>query len=170
MIVEVEGSLLKDIKPYSVILHQVNCLGKMGAGLAAQLNKKFDGLWKSYHEYCSWFQEDYNGKSHRDQILGTWHVFKPKGRNDLIICNAFGQEYVSREKQMTDFDAWRKIFSKLEIQTKNINKTLPANRQWKIHAPYKMGCGLGGGDWQEMYSLIEEYFKNSPVEFIIHKY
>lgn len=169
MIVEVEGSLLKDIKPYSVLLHQVNCLGKMGAGLAAQMSKKFDGLWQSYHKYCMWFQEDYNGKSHRDEILGTWHVFKPKDRDDLIICNAFGQEYVSRERQVTDYDAWNKILSKLELQTRTVNNKLPKDKQWTIHAPYNMGCGLGGGSWNEMYELINLYFGESPVEFVIHK-
>lgn len=169
MITEVEGSLLKDIKPYSVLLHQVNCLGKMGAGLAAQMAKNFNGLWQSYHEYCGWFQEDYNGKSHRDEILGTWHVFKPKDRDDLIICNAFGQEYVSRDRQVTDYNAWNKILNKLEKQTRAVNKTLPAEKQWTIHAPFNMGCSLGGGDWEEMMSLIKTYFEDSPVKFVIHK-
>ena len=35
MITEVNSNILKDIEPYTVLLHQVNCLGKMGAGLAA---------------------------------------------------------------------------------------------------------------------------------------
>ncbi len=169
MITEVEGNLLRDIKPYSVLLHQVNCLGKMGAGLAAQMAKKFDGLWQSYHEYCGWFQEDYNGKSHRHEILGTWHIFRPKDRDDLIVVNAFGQEYVSRDRQVTDYDAWNKILKKLEKQTRIENKTRPKEKQWKIHAPFNMGCGLGGGDWKEMYALIELYFATSPVEFVIHK-
>lgn len=169
MITEVDGNLLSDIKPYSIIIHQVNCLGKMGAGFAAQIAKKFDGLWKSYHEYCGWFQEDYNGKSHRDEILGTWHIFRPKGRNDLIIVNAFGQEYVSRDRQVTDYDAWNKILKKLEKQTRIENKTRSKEKQWKIHAPFNMGCGLGGGDWEKMYALIKLYFEESSVEFVIHK-
>ena len=168
MITEVNSNILKDIEPYTVLLHQVNCLGKMGAGLAAQISKKFPGLWKDYHEYCGWFQEDDNGKSHRHEILGSWHKFQPK--DDLIICNAFGQEYVNRNGRMTDYDAWHKILKKLEMQTRNVNKTLPKEKQWKIHAPYNLGCGLGGGDWDEMYSIIQTYFNDSPVEFVIHKY
>lgn len=55
MITEVEGNLLKDIQPYSVLLHQVNCVGTIGAGLALQMAKKFDGMYKAYREHCSWF-------------------------------------------------------------------------------------------------------------------
>ena len=87
----------------------------------------------------------------------------------MIICNAFGQEYVNRNGRMTDYDAWHKILKKLEMQTRNVNKTLPKEKQWKIHAPYNLGCGLGG-DWDEMYSIIQTYFNDSPVEFVIHKY
>ena len=169
MITEVEGSLLKDIQPYSILLHQVNCLGKMSSGLAAQMAKKFDGLWKSYHDYCGWFQADYNGKSHRNEILGTWHIFRPKDRDDLIIVSAFGQEYASRNEKMTDYDAWEKILKKLEHQTRQANKTQDKDKQWKIHAPYNLGCGLGGGDWEEMYSLLKTHFGNSPVELVLHK-
>ena len=97
-------------------------------------------------------------------------MFKPKDRDDLIICNAFGQEYVSRERQVTDYDAWNKILSKLELQTRITNEKLPKDKQWSIHAPYNMGCGLGGGSWNEMFSIIEKYFKNSTVSFVIHKY
>lgn len=51
---------------------------------------------------------------------------------------------------MTDYDAWDKIFSKLVLQTLRVNKGRPPEKQWKIHAPYGLGCGLGGGDWDEM--------------------
>ena len=76
MVKTVEGSMLEDIEPNTVLLHQVNCAGKMGAGLAASMRKRFPGLWKSYYDYCMWFQEDYNGKSHREELLGTWHKFE----------------------------------------------------------------------------------------------
>lgn len=88
MITEVEGNLLKDIQPYSVLLHQVNCVGTMGAGLALQMAKKFDGMYKAYREHCSWFQKDWTGKTHYDELLGTWFRWQPK--EDLIVCNAFG--------------------------------------------------------------------------------
>ena len=167
MIKEVEGSLLSDIQPYSVILHQVNCLGKMGAGIALQLAKMFPDMYKDYKSYCSWFQEYGDEKrNHYDELLGTFHRYQVK--NDLIICNAFAQVGVSRQKTMTNYDAWESIFRKIELQTRNVNKTRKMN--WTIHCPYKMGCGLAGGDWDQMYALIETYFKDSPVEFVIHRY
>lgn len=70
---------------------------------------------------------------------------------------------------MTDYDAWDKIFSKLVLQTLRVNKGRPPEKQWKIHAPYGLGCGLGGGDWDEMSQLIEKHFGDTAVELIIHK-
>ena len=114
MIKEVEGSLLSDIQPYSVILHQVNCLGKMGAGIALQLAKMFPDMYKDYKSYCSWFQEYGDEKcNHYDKLLGTFHRYQVK--NDLIICNAFAQVGVSRQKTMTNYDAWESIFRKIEL-------------------------------------------------------
>ena len=88
MIQTVEGNMLEDIEPYTVLLHQVNCIGKLGQGIASAMNKKFTGLWPSYNGYCRWFQEDFSKKSHYDELLGTWHRFEVKP--DLIICSAFG--------------------------------------------------------------------------------
>ena len=37
-----------------------------------------------------------------------------------------------------------------------------------MHIPYGIGCGLGGGDWEEMKSLFDFYFGESPVKLYIH--
>jgi hypothetical protein len=41
----------------------------------------------------------------------------------------------------------------------------------KIAIPYKIGCCRGGEDWNKVYSIIENLFKNSnDIELQIWKY
>lgn len=99
MIKVVEGSVLENLPDYSVIVHQCNAKGWMGAGLAAKIAKKWPKVFDEYHRYCKWFVD-----GHEDEIMGTFvSVFvNPK----LIVCNAIAQATVSRTRQVTDYDAW----------------------------------------------------------------
>lgn len=166
MIQTIEGNMLEDIEPYTVLLHQVNCIGKFGQGVSAAISKKFDGFWQSYSSYCKWFQPDYNGKSHIDEILGTWHRFEAKP--DLIVCSAFGIAAPSRDGASADIDAWSKILRKLALQTRRANKALPEEKQWKIRMPYKLGMNLDDMSWEELNALIEQNFKDSPDLFAVY--
>jgi len=81
MIRVVEGSIFDNLPPYSVILHQCNAKGWMGAGLAAKIAKKWPNVFKEYHEYCRWFKD-----GHEDEIMGTFVAVKVNP--SLIVCNA----------------------------------------------------------------------------------
>lgn len=159
MIETVRGSVLSDIKDYSVILHQCNAKGWMGAGIAKQIRERWPECFKSYHSYCGWFKD-----GHEHEIMGTWHFWKVS--NKLIICNAIAQATVSRDKQVTDYDAWERICRKLESQTRSQNKAFRTD--WTIHAPDRIGCGLGGGDYEQMHAIFEKYFADSPVRLVFH--
>ena len=38
----------------TMILHQVNCQGVMGSGIAKQVREKFPNVYEAYKEYCNW--------------------------------------------------------------------------------------------------------------------
>ena len=57
MITEVEGSIFEDIKPYTVIVHQCNAKGWMGAGIAKEIRRRWPKVFDEYHKYCSWFRD-----------------------------------------------------------------------------------------------------------------
>lgn len=161
MIRVVEGSIFDNLPPYSVILHQCNAKGWMGAGIAAKIAKKWPNVFKEYHEYCQWFKD-----GHEDEIMGTFVGVKVNP--SLIVCNAIAQKTVSRHAQMTDYDAWEKICKKIEAQTRRINQAQGVN--WSIHAPERIGCGLGGGDPEKMKEIFEFYFGDSPVQLTFYRY
>lgn len=160
MIKEVEGSIFEDIKPYTVIMHQCNAKGWLGAGIAKEIRLRWPEVFNKYHNYCAWFKD-----GHEDEIMGTFVGVNVKP--DLIICNAIAQLTVGRAAQMTDYDAWEKICGNIVRQTHYVNKT--TGSKWSIHVPYKIGCGLGGGDWDQMMEIFQKYFGESDVEFVIHK-
>ena len=162
MIKHVEGSVLdtRKLPANSVILHQVNCLGKANQGVAMQIARDFPGWFQDYRSYTLWFQD-----GHFNEIMGTFHRFEPKP--GLIICSAFAQEGISKMIVNTDYEAWDKIFRKVERQTKYAHEKTGKN--WTIHIPASLGINPGGGDLETMEELIKQHFEDSPVELWIHE-
>ena len=137
---KVEGNLLH---AEGVIGHQTNCLGIMGGGIALQVRKMFPIVYEKYKALCS----SYNSHS----LLG---LIQPIKVNDkLSVYNLFGQHSIGRTKCHTDYDALRKIA--LKLIDKNVT----------IHLPYKMGCVLGGGDWD----IVQDIFKDVKGNWYIYK-
>ena len=158
MIIEVEGDMLRDVKPWSVLMHQVNCLGAAGAGLAKAVRDKFPVWYGAYKKYC-------DPADPKENLLGTIHAVAV--RPDVIVCSAFAQPGISKREPATDYDAWELICQKIESEIARRNSEKNAN--WTLHIPYKIGCGLGGGDWEKMRGIFEYYFGRSPVNLYIHR-
>lgn len=112
------------------ILHQVNCQGVMGAGLAKKIADKWPVVLKQYRARCLASNE------HPVLMLGQYeHVRVTK---TLSVINIFGQlDYGGRQRH-TDYGALVSAARKLS-QTDNVSDQ-------PIYIPYGMGCGLGGGD------------------------
>lgn len=146
MVKIIKGDLLKSQS--EIIAHQVNCLGVMGSGVAKQIREKYPEVYDEYIEFCV----DYSDKS----LLGMTQAIKTT--NGRIVVNLFGQNDYGRDgKQYTDIDALRQCFNSLYTYAlRNDIKT--------IAMPYKIGCGLGGGDWEEVLTLILSVFKDVDVE------
>lgn len=158
MIIETKGDLLRDIKPWSVILHQVNCLGIAGAGVALQIREAFPGWYQEYKTYC-------DQEKDKELLLGKIHSYQ--ARPNVIICSAFAQLGISKATPVTDYKAWDQILRRLEHELAVKNEKDAMN--WHVVAPYGIGCGLAGGDWKTMRDLFEFYFAKSPVRFTLLK-
>ncbi|MDD4242877.1 MAG: macro domain-containing protein [Bacilli bacterium] len=135
-----------------VIVHQVNCQNAMGAGVARALYTKWPQVKIKYHK--------------------QFHIYKPEellGRIDFIndydkiICNAFTQfDCGPGDKLYTNYNAIIKAFTTLKhyIHIFTVN-TLSK----KIAIPYLYGCGLGGGDWKIVHSIIDGIFHDDVVAY-----
>ena len=131
----IDGNLFDTDAHY--IFHQVNCRGRMGSGIARQVRSRFPRAYKDYLEYC--------GIKEPDDLLGRGQVVQC---GETFIGNLFAQpSYGYDGKQYTDYEAFR--WALIEA-TDNIAVGS------KIAMPYMIGCGLGGGDWETVYQIIEE--------------
>lgn len=128
-----------------VILHQVNCQGVMGSGIAKQVREKYPEVFDVYKTLC-------DIKSDKSELLGTAQ-FVRVGENGYIV-NLFSQENFGYDgKCYTSYDAIRKCLE--DVNNYFSNET--------IAIPYLMGCYRGGGDWNVVYQMIEDIFNRNDV-------
>lgn len=133
------------------ILHQVNCQGVMGSGVAKQVKEKYPIVFEYYKSWC-------DNPSLKPGLLGQAQIVYTDDSGKQAIINLFAQDGFGVGKRYTDYDALRKCLNSV-------------NRQWKGHSiaiPYLMGCCRGGGDWQVVFKIIEEELLDCDV--IIYKY
>lgn len=151
----VNGDLLES--PLRIIAHQVNCKGVIGGGIARQLRWKYSELFEEYQRHIK----------DCDNPLGSYYLFKAKNENKEIL-NIFGQDGFGRDKQYTDYQAVYIAFENYILDT----KTLLENKNYSqmvIGIPYGFGCGLGGGNWNIMRSVLERIEREEDVVFIAYK-
>lgn len=122
------------------ILHQVNCMGKMGAGVAGVLARKYPKVKEEYLDLCE--------TTKRDDLLGKLQSVKVD--DNLYVINSFTQKYYGRNVSTKYTDE--------ELLIENIRKTVKASKQkgMNVYIPYKVGCGLGNGDWDTILKGIED--------------
>jgi O-acetyl-ADP-ribose deacetylase (regulator of RNase III) len=129
-----------------IICHQVNCYGIMGAGLAKQIKSKYPEVFYEYLKFCS-------NHWNKDNLLGS--SFVAKAKDGKLIANLFGQKNYGTRILQTDYNALEKAFINL--------KNYALQFDYSIAIPYKIGCGLAGGDWDIVSKMIESIFINMDV-------
>ena len=134
-----KGNVLKAKE--TIIAHQVNCFGVAG-GLAYAVFTQYPNALKEYLKIC-----DRPGK---ELLLGHCQCIK---QNDgHIIANLFGQYRPGADTKM-------EAVKKSSVELKNFAQKNNA----RIALPWKIGCGIGGGNWEEMQELIAEILGDCDV-------
>ncbi|MDT0160376.1 macro domain-containing protein [Bacillus sp. AG4(2022)] len=149
MIRMLEGNILN--APENIIGHQVNCQGVMGAGLAIQIRSKYPEVYTNYKEFVA---------EYRNKLL--------LGKMQLVTCgenkwvaNLFGQfSYGRRKPVYTHYGA-------LEDALRDL-KNFAKEHGLSVALPYGIGCGLAGGDWEDVYAIIDGVFHN--YEVVLYKF
>lgn len=138
-----------------VIAHIVNCWHVMGAGVALALRNKWPEV----------FEADLDTMKGDENKLGKFSIAcipMIEEDRDLFILNNYAQYNYGTEKRQLNYEF---LYQCLE---KNLN-FLKNNNLRSISYPYGMGCGLAGGNWEIVYKMIEEIYKNSDIQVIICK-
>lgn len=124
-----------------IILHQVNCQGKMNSGVAKAIREKWPVVFEEYLDHC------HSGVVAED-VLGTAQVIKVG--TDLWVANLFGQlNYGYDGRRYTSYDA--------------LDSGLAAVAAWMFennftsadaHHPL-LGSDRGGACWGVVAALIK---------------
>lgn len=134
-----------------IIVHQVNCQGKMGAGLAKDIAQKWPQVQAAY-------------QSRAWQLGEVQFVPVSKiGEAKLVIANVAGQDKYGTGARQTDFDALKIGLEKVARYAQDNN--LP------IYLPEGLGSGLAGGKdnqerdatWQHVKTIIGQTCPNATV-------
>lgn len=135
----VKGDIFDHKHKKAIIVHSVNCQGKMASGIAKTIREKYPRVYE-------WYMNDYRaGKLELGYVRGV--AVAP----NLLIANICGQEFYGYDgKQYTSYHGLGLAFYKLkDYATKN---------EYDILLPYGIGCGLGGADWDVVSQMIEDIF------------
>lgn len=133
------GYILKDVTK-GIIVQQVNAQGVMGSGIALGIKTKWPKVWEEYSKSILPNQPD-KGLSYMGKVL---YVEVEPG---LWIANIVGQQFYGNApgKVYTSYEALEMGFNSI--------KHFASNNNLDVHYP-TIGCGLGGGDWTRVSSII----------------
>lgn len=134
----------------NLICHQVNCQGKMNSGIAKQIRTRFPEVFKTYR---IWYDTN-------ELKLGRVVFAAVINESDMFyIANMCSQDkYGYDKKQYTDYTAFRQCLQQIRDMARSFSF------DFKIALPYGIGCGLGGGDWETIYKIIDEELEECNVE------
>jgi O-acetyl-ADP-ribose deacetylase (regulator of RNase III) len=151
MIKVVYGDLMQATE--DIIVHQVNCKGVMGSGVAKQIKANFPEVFNEYRGHA---------QSHdSDELLGTAQfVFSPS--KNKIVANVFGQDSFGASRRRTFESAL--IWGLIKV------KEFAEDNNMSVAMPYNIGCALGGGDWDTVYEGIQAVFSDFDRDVVLYQF
>lgn len=143
MLIYKKGDLLKAKE--NLLCHQVNEDGVMGGGLALQIAKTYPIVEQEYKEFC---------KENKDTLYGQYHAVKIADKKYIINC--FTQrDFVTNLKDI------EQVFRGL-LHTCKLNN-------FAIAIPFKYGCGIATGNWDEVSQILEDLSNEYVVDISVYR-
>jgi O-acetyl-ADP-ribose deacetylase (regulator of RNase III) len=163
---ELHGDLIELAKKgkFDVVVHGCNCFNKMGAGIAVKFAEVF-GADRFELEHPK-YRGDKNklGMIDCEELhLSSWDEKyhreldeNEKALNSVYVVNAYTQYHYGKGLQL-DYEALRLCLRKINDKFKSSKIGLP-----------QIGCGLAGGNWNVVKSIIKDELRDMDVEVIIY--
>lgn len=145
MITHIKGNIITEARSgkYNYLAHGCNCFNKMKSGVAAAIVK----------EYPSAQMVDFLTLEGDQSKLGTFSIATCA---NIKILNCYTQYRYGTDSRKLNYEALYCCFEK-------VNKLLTVDD--KLLIP-KIGCGLAGGNWDIVYSMIDILLKDKNVTYV----
>ena len=138
------------LKGYPIFCQQVNCKKVMGAGLALKIRNTYPEVYYAYRFHIP--------------ELGT--ILPVKTSDKKVCVNFYSQFDYGRTEKYTNYNAFTSCLHHLEEFL--VKHSIPKSAS--IAFPKNIGCGLAGGDWNIIESLIKEFAEKIPNNVVIVEY
>jgi len=160
MIITINKDILTVDK--GVIVHSVNCVGGVG-GLAGAIARQWPKNALEYRLHV---------KRQKLPIMLLGSVLEVPVAHNVVVANLFGQNNVGTRERQTEYAALIAGFKSIassyfygnDIETIHFGglgyEKVPIDLT-DIYIPYKIGCGLGGADWNIVEEIINKTFEKS---------
>lgn len=126
------------------IVNPVNTVGVMGAGLALQFRKKYPHMFEEYLKLC-----------HGDRMMPGC-VKYVKDRDKIVVL--FPTKRHWREHSQLRY---------IEEGLEHFCRTYAVHGIQSVAFP-KLGCGLGGLDWDDVKLVMENILQEIPINVQIY--
>jgi O-acetyl-ADP-ribose deacetylase (regulator of RNase III) len=147
----------------NIIIHVVNDVGVMGAGIARTIREKWPHVNAKYEEL---FQKP---AKERATAQGQIQIVPVGDR--LFVCNLFGQSGIGdlyglpAVRYSAIAEGLLRLGSRLETyRRKTKDKSLP-----RLHMP-RIGCGLAGGSWAKVEAEIYYALGTEQLEVYVYDF
>lgn len=126
-----------------IIAHVCNDIGGWGRGFVLSVTKKYP---KAEWAYRGWYQGNVDPER-IDPPFKLGEVQFVKVADDVYVANMIGQHgiFVQDGVQPIRYDAIESCLKTLSVVAENLKAT--------IHMP-RIGCGLAGGKWSEIETIV----------------
>lgn len=125
-------------------VNTVNTVGVMGKGLALQFKNKYPEMFEVYQKVC------------KEHLLDVGKLYLWKGDEKWVLM------FPTKKH-------WRDM-SKIEFIESGLKKFIDNYQRIGIQsiAFPKLGCGLGGLEWEMVQPLMEKYLKHLPIDVFVY--
>jgi O-acetyl-ADP-ribose deacetylase (regulator of RNase III) len=154
MINYVTGDLFASLPDQPIVIaHICNNIGRFGGGFTGPLGRKWpivEQRYKNWHNTGNDTSESGFGKSIRFG-LGQTQFIRVQEKPLIVVANMIAQKEfpTAKEPDAVHYDALRQCIRTVShwFDPKEV----------ELHCP-KFGSGIGGGDWQSIEPMIEDFW------------
>ncbi len=162
----INGNLLDFPNGINIIVNNCNCHNVMGAGIAAQIKQRYPQAYevdRLHHNRCKT-----KGITQLGTFSRTCVKYGDDNHADKYVVNLYGQDSFGRDKRQLNYEA---IYCAMESLCERLVKGSDINgHKVVLGFPYGMGCGLAGGNFSIVESMINAIFEPTEIPVFIVKF
>lgn len=166
----VSGNLLNSPEKY--IIHQCNCYTVKAHGLSLSIFEKYP--WADcYSERRQFNNRNLAIPKDCAKFGGVKIIYGPREKK-AIVC-LFAQLCPGKPNRFRSYPYWETDTSEMRLIKfrkclKKFGKYCEKRGIKSVAFPYRIGCGLAGGNWKDYYHAIDYFSRKYSVISILYKY